>query len=120
MVDKRDRSVTAEALRREIADLVLHDHEDEGAWCTFTFSTLKDMQLDYDVTMEYLSTVTKEQYDFVCEAIEEVVYHFQKLEMVELLETLYDRFYGHDRDTAFYRDNIKPLRDCIKIAKGTG
>ena len=114
MTKKKSETVTAAELRAQIADLVAHDHEGEGSWSTFTLSTLKDLQLDYAVTMEYFSTITKEQYDFICEGIEDVVYHFQRIEMVELLEALYAKFYGCDRDTELYRYSIEPLRGCIK------
>ncbi len=83
----------------------------------FVLDTLKKMQKDYDITMQYLSQISKEQFDFVCDAIDEVVFCFQKAEMVDLIESLYYKFYGASTDTDSYREAIAGLRDCIKGQK---
>lgn len=113
-MSRKNEPITVESLNKEISTWVEDDKEGNGAWNMFTLFTLKDMQRDYDITMQYLSQMPKEHFDFVCEAIEEVVYHFQRMEMVELIETLYHKFYGDGCDTEFYCDNIKGLRNCIK------
>lgn len=110
----KNEPITANSLREEVENWVNQDKENPGAWDMFTVHTLKKLQQNYDETMKYLSQITKSQFDFICEAIDEVVYHFQRIEMVELIENLYHKFYGNDTDTDFYRDNIKVLRDCIK------
>ena len=114
MSRKKNNSVTVEILNSEVAAWVEQDQESPGAWNMFLLATVKKMKNDYDVTMQYFSQISKEQFDFVCEGIEEVVYHFQKIAMVELIESLYHKFYGESEDTEFYRDNIAGLRNCIK------
>ena len=114
MLTKKIKAVTVESMNNEISLWVEQDKESNGAWNMFTLFTLKDLQRDYDITMQYLSQITKEHFDFVCEAIDEVVYHFQRMEMVELIEALYHKFYGENCDTEFYCENIKGLRNCIK------
>lgn len=106
--------ITVESLNKEISNWIEQDRESNGAWNMFTLVTLKELKQDYSVTMQYLSQMTKAHFDFVCEAIEEVVYHFQRIEMVDLLESLYHKFYGEGCDTDFYRDNIMGLRNCIR------
>ena len=113
---ERNEKVTAEAIREQVATWIEQDGDGGGAWNMFTLRTLKDLKRDYSVTMEYLANITKEQFDYVCEAIDEVVYHFQSVEMVELIETLYKQFYGDDKSTALYRENIKDLKSCTKRA----
>ena len=114
MSRKKNDSVSVEILNSEIADWVEQDQESPGAWDMFLMVTVKKMKSDYSVTMQYLSQISKEQFDFVCEGIEEVVYHFQRIEMVELIESQYHKFYGENKDTEFYHDNIEGLRNCIK------
>ena len=113
-MSRKNEPITVASLNQEIATWIEQDQESNGAWNMFMLVTLKKLQRDYDTTMQYLSQISKEQFDFVCEGIEEVVYHFQKIEMVELLESLYHKFYGESTDTEFYRDNIEGLRNCIK------
>ena len=74
----------------------------------------KKLQRDYDTTMQYLSQISKEQFDFIGPVLDEIVYPFQKLEMVELLENLYRQFYGESKDTEFYQDSIEGLRGGLK------
>lgn len=114
MAAKKNKPITVDSLNKEIANWVEQDQKNPGAWNMFSLVTLKEMQRDYDITMQYLSQITKEQYDFVCSAIEEVVYHFQKMEMVDLIESLYHKFYGESCDTEFYCDYIKELHNCIR------
>ena len=114
MSRKKNDSLSVEVLNREIADWVEQDSESPGAWDMFLLVTVKKMKSDYGVTMQYLSQISKEQFDFVCEGIEEIVHHFQKLEMVELIESQYHKFYGDRKDTEFYRDNIEGLRNGIQ------
>lgn len=113
---KKNEQITVELLNNEIAGWVKDDNVSPGAWDMFYSVTLKKLKNNYDITMQYLTQITKEQYDFVCDAIDEVVYHFQKIEMVELIENLYYKFYGQSTNTEFYNDNIKGLKDCIKKA----
>ena len=113
-MSKNNEPITAASISREVANWIEQDSNGGGAWSMFTLCTLKNMKLNFDVTMDYLSCITKEQFDYVCEAIDEVVYHFQKIEMVTLIEALYVKFYGKDENTVFYRDNIAGLRHCIK------
>lgn len=114
MSKKKNNSITVAVLNEEIATWVAQDQGNPGAWSMFTLVTLKKMQQDYDITMQYLSQISKEQFDFVCEGIEEVVFCFQKVEMVELIESLYHKFYGESKDTDFYHNNIEGLYNCIK------
>ncbi len=114
MSKRNSEPVSASFLDKEVSAWVEQDSKSNGAWNMFVVHTLKKMKLDYDVTMQYLANIKKEQFDFICEAIDEVVYHFQKTEMVELIESLYIKFYGEDRNTDFYNDNIKMLRKCVK------
>lgn len=114
MSRKKNDSLSVEVLNREIANWVEQDPVSPGAWDMFFTVTIKKMKSDYDVTMQYLSQISKEQFDFVCEGIEEVVHHFQKLEMVELIESQYHNFYGESKDTEFYHNNIECLKNCIK------
>ena len=111
---KKNGLKDAETLRQEIAFWVKEEPVSAGAWDMFVLCTLKDLQKDYAITMECLEGLEKEQFDFVCDAIEDVVYHFQKIEMVELIERLYTKFYGEDQDTELYRTDISGLRNCIK------
>ncbi len=106
--------VTAESIKAEIANWIVQDAEGGGAWSMFTLYTIKDMKKDYDVTMQYLADISKKQFDYICEAIDEVVYHYQRIEMVELIESLYTKFYGNERNSDFYHNNIECLRNCIK------
>lgn len=80
-------------------------------------STVKKMKMSYDATMQYLKDITKEHFDFIIEGIENVVYHFGRAEMVELIEALYVKFYGDDTDTELYRDNIEPLRAVLRNSR---
>ena len=114
MSQKKNNPVSAESLKSEIANWIDQDAEGGGAWSMFTLYTIKDMQKDFDVTMQYLADISKKQFDYICEAIDEVVYHYQRIEMVELIESLYEKFYGNDRDNDFYHNNIECLRNCIK------
>ena len=111
---KGNEQITVEMLNNEIAGWVKDDKVSPGAWDMFYSITLKKLKKNYDITMQYLTQITKEQFDFVCDAIDEVVYSFQKIEMVELIESLFHKFYGQSTDTEFYKNNIKGLRDCIK------
>ena len=117
MSKNKSKIITAESLREEITTLIKQDQESDGAWNTFMLYTIKDMMQDYDVMVQYLCDITKEQFDFICEAIDEVVYHFQKPELIGIIENLYHKFYGDDKSTAFFRDNIEGLRNCIKNTK---
>ena len=114
MSTKKSETVTVESLNSEISTWVEHDRDNPGAWNMFVLHTLKKMQRDYNVTMDYLAQITKEQFDFVCEAIEEVVYHFQRIEMVDLIEARYREFYGDDYGTELYTHSISSLSGCIK------
>ncbi|MBR7095670.1 MAG: hypothetical protein IKC73_05585, partial [Clostridia bacterium] len=114
MSSKKNDPIMAEYLKEEIGNLVEQDTKSPGAWNIFILSTVKKLQYDYDETMKYLSQITKAQFEFVCEVIDEVVYHFQREEMVDLIKELYHKFFGESTDTAFYRDNIEGLRNCIK------
>ena len=114
MSKKKNDPVTAESLKTEIANWIAQDVEGDGAWSMFTLYTIEDMKKDYDVTMQYLADISKMQFDYICEAIDEVVYHYQRIEMVELIESLYEKFYGNDRDNDFYHNNIERLKNCIK------
>lgn len=76
MSKNKSKIITAESLREEITTLIKQDQESDGAWNTFMLYTIKDMMQDYDVMVQYLCDITKEQFDFICEAIDEVVYHF--------------------------------------------
>ena len=116
MSTNKSETVTVESLNSEISTWVEQDRDNPGAWSMFVLHTLKKMQRDYNVTMEYLAQVTKEQFDFVCEAIEEVVYHFQRIEMVDLIEARYREFYGEEYGTVLYIESISALRGCIKNA----
>ncbi|MBQ7307434.1 MAG: hypothetical protein IJW82_02800, partial [Clostridia bacterium] len=66
------------------------------------------------ITMQYFNQITKEQFEFVGDVFDLIVYPFQKIEMVELLENLYLKFYDNNINTDFYNDNIKNLKQCIK------
>lgn len=110
----KNEPVTVASLKQEIAVWVAQNRESPGAWSMFILDTLQKMKKDYDITMQYLSQISKEQFDFVCEAIDEVVYSFQRSEMVDLIESLYHKFYGESTETDLYRDTIAGLRDCIK------
>ena len=114
MSSKTNKTINVESLSKEIATWVEQDKENPGAWNMFTLVTLKRLKSDYEITMQYFSQITKEQFNFVIEAIEDIVYHFQRIEMVELVEKLYCDFYGENKNTNFYRDNIEGLRNCIK------
>lgn len=114
MSKKKNDLVTAESLKTEIDNWIDQDAEGGGAWSMFTLYTIKDMKKDYNVTMRYLADISKKQFDYICEAIDEVVYHYQRVEMVELIESLYEKFYGNDRNNDFYHNNIECLRNCIK------
>ena len=61
--------------------------------------------------MQYLAGIAKERFDYICEAIDEVVYYFQRIEMIE---SLYTKFYGNDSNNDFYHNNIECLRNYIK------
>ena len=114
MSRRKNSTVTVESIRRDVGAWVVQDGEGDGAWNMFILHTVKDMMQDYAVTFQYLSQITKEQFDFVCEAMDEVVFHFQKIELALLMEELYRKFYGENTQTDFYRDNIQGLRSCIK------
>ena len=113
MSNKNYTKITAAYLNEQIGKLVEEDNTNPGAWNYFVLCTTTDLKQDYNVTMEYLSEISKEQFDFICEGMEEVVYHFQKTEMVDLIENLYHKFYM-DKETNFYKNNVAPLRNCIK------
>ena len=106
--------ITVESLDKEVSTWVEQDKNSPGAWSMFILVTMKKLKQDYDTTMQYLAQITKEQFDFVCEAIEEVVYHFQRIEMVDLIEARYREFYGDDYGTELYTHSISSLRGCIK------
>ena len=110
-MSRKRKIISAESLYQEIEALVKEDMESPGAWNMFTQSTIKDLKFDYDITMTYLASMTKEHFDFVCEAIDEVIYYFQKPEMVDLIENLFRKFYGSNTDCDFYRDNIAILHN---------
>lgn len=114
MANRKSISITCDSITQEIAVWIKQEEEGGGAWSMFVLHTLKDLKRDYRITMEYLSAISKEQFDFVCDAIEEVVYHFQKEEMVDLIEALYAKFYGEEKNTELYRENIAGLRNCIR------
>ena len=114
MSTRKNETITSDVLTKEIANWVEQDSENPGAWNMFILVTLKKLKYDYNVTMQYLSQITKDQFDFICEAFDEVVHHFQKIEMIEHIESLYQNFYGNDKDTDLYRENIAILRACIK------
>ena len=113
-VKTKSEPITVEMLREEAANWVVQDGENPGAWSMFVLEILQKMKWDYNITMQYLLQISKEQFDFVCEAIDEVVYSFQRSEMVDLIETLYHKFCGESTETDLYRDTIAGLRDCIK------
>lgn len=114
MSRRKNDPMTAQSIRDEVTTWIKQDCLGGGAWSMFVMHTIKDMKKDYNTTMQYLSEMTKDHFDYVCEAIEEVVYHFQRMEMVKLIEDLYVKFYGDDKNTDFYHDNIEGLRNCIK------
>ncbi len=114
MSRKRTEPITAESIRNEISVWIADDGKSGGAWDMYVISTVKNMKKSYDVTMQYLKDVTKEHFDFIIEGIEEVVHHFGRIEMVELIESLYAKFYGDDKGTDLYRENVEPLRAVIK------
>ena len=114
MSRKKNDLVIAESIKVEIANWIDQDTEGDGAWSMFTLYTIKDMKKDYNVTMQYLADISKKQFDYICEAIDEVVYHYQRIEMVELIESLYTKFYGNDRNNDFYHNNIECLRNFIR------
>jgi hypothetical protein len=72
MSRRKNSPVTVESIRRDVAAWVVQDGEGDGAWNMFILHTVKDMMQDYAVTFQYLSQITKEQFDFVCEAMDEV------------------------------------------------
>ena len=85
-VKTKSEPITVEMLREEAANWVVQDGENPGAWSMFVLETLQKMKWDYNITMQYLLQISKEQFDFVCEAIDEVVYSFQRSEMVDLID----------------------------------
>ncbi len=113
-MSRKNEPITVASLNQEIATWIEQDQESNGAWSMFTLVTLKKLQRDYDTTMQYLSQISKEQFDFIGPVLDEIVYPFQKFEMVELLENLYRKFYGESTETEFYRDSIEGLCNCIK------
>ena len=113
-MSRKNESVTVVSLNQEIETWIEQDQESPGAWSMFMLVTLKKLQQDYEITMQYLTQISKEQFDFVCPVIDEIVYSFQKMEMVELIENLYHKFYGASKDTEIYCDSIEGLRNCIK------
>lgn len=114
MSRNKNESITMYTLNQEISEWIKQDHENPGAWSMFTLITLKKLKQDYDITMQYLAQISKEQFDFISPIFDEIVFYFQRLEMVELIKNLYNKFYGENKDTELYHDSIEGLDNCIK------
>ena len=110
----KPNNITVDSLFNEIALWAEQDNENPGAWNMFMLQTLPKLKADFTITMQYLSSIDKIQFDFISDIIEELVYHFQKNEMLDMIEALYKKFYGDNKDTYLYRENIKNLKNCIK------
>lgn len=113
MSKKELEPLCSQSLFDEISRCIREENTVGGGWDWFTTATIPKLCQSYEITMQYFSKITKEHFDFVCEGIEEVVYHFQSLELVEKIEAAYASFYGKDTSTDMYRENIAGLRLCL-------
>ena len=108
--------ITAHTIEEEVKQALAEEEigGSAGAWDQFTLVTLPHLCTDLDVTMQYFRSISKEQFDYVCDMADEIVYKLQSTELCELIESLYHKFYGNDLDTEMYRQNISNLKHVLR------
>lgn len=97
---------------KKYISLMQDEHEDSGEWAYVMLEPY--LMKDCTVTTDFLKQMDKTEFDAIAYCFSEIVYKFQSVKMIEIIETLYLQFYGNDKTTEFYHDNIEGLRNCIK------
>ena len=114
MLKSNSKKNTVELLREEIENWISQDNCGNGAWDMFVMTTLPKMCKDYDTVIKYFNEISKEHFDYISDVFDELVYHYQNPMFIEKIENLYYKFYGDDKDTELYKENIANLCNCLK------
>lgn len=113
----KKEQITVEMLKEITKEYIRQENDEMENSTDYAYFALEPKLLkNEEVTTEFLKQSSKDEYDAIAYLFYDIVYKFQSLSLIDLIESLYSKFHG-ENDSEFYNEYVDNLQKCIKENK---
>ena len=109
--------ITVEQLRELVNMFMIFEQDPNEDSTEWAYACLEPALVECErITLDYLRQISKREFDALGENgyFEDILRRFPSVEILDVIEMRYLDFYGDNKNTDFYRENIAGLRNCIR------
>ena len=106
----KKEQITVERLKALVAEYARKENEPYGHPVEWAYVMLEpDLIASREITLEFLKQMSKEEFDVMLNFFLDVMKKFKSAEFLSIIESHYLKYYGENKETEAYIENIDGL-----------
>lgn len=109
------KTITVDYLKRIVQDYIRVEQDEMENSTEWAYVYLEpEILSSKEATLGFLKGMVKLEFDAIAYLFDEIVYKFNSVEILSVIQNKYAEFYGDNKNTDIYNESIKGLENCIR------